>query len=410
MSGASGGAGGAVEARTSLWRAREMQALVGVTILGFASYCLTLASLPTYAVAGGAAESTAGVVTAVFLLVTIAVQLTVPALTARFGLTAVLVAGLVAIGAPSPFYVLDDGVAWISGLSAVRGAGFAVLTVLGATLAAQVAPADRRGESIGLYGLAIAVPNLICVPAGVALVLDGQVGWLSWLAASPLLGVPLVPRLVRSLGPQESAGPAGSQRAAVRAAVPPSVVLFVVTLAGGGLVTFLPLERPDGALATAALLVFGITGALTRWRAGLLADRFGGGRGLTVASLVVGAVGMVLTAAGLVAGTVWIVLGAALFGAGYGAAQNLTLLAAFSRAGAGGTTAASAMWNAAFDGGTAVGALVLGLVAAGIGLPWTFVVVAATLVAVVPVAAATAGQRGGEVSRARARRQRGGSG
>ncbi|UOY03493.1 hypothetical protein [Blastococcus sp. PRF04-17] len=36
----------------SLWRARGMQALIGVTVLGFASYCLTLASLPVYAVRG----------------------------------------------------------------------------------------------------------------------------------------------------------------------------------------------------------------------------------------------------------------------------------------------------------------------------------------------------------------------
>ena len=114
-------------ARSSLWRARGMQALVGVTILGFASYCLTLASLPAYAVAGGAAESTAGVVTAVLLLVTIAVQLTVPALTARFGTAAVLAAGLIAMGLPSPFYVLDDSILWISALGVVRGAGFAVL-------------------------------------------------------------------------------------------------------------------------------------------------------------------------------------------------------------------------------------------------------------------------------------------
>ena len=202
----SGVAGGAVEVRPSLWRSPGMRALVGVTVLGFASYCLTLASLPAYAVAGGADESTAGIVTAVFLLVTIAVQLSVPALTARFGLGPVLAAGLVAMGAPSPFYVLDDGVGWISALSAVRGAGFAVLTVLGASLAAQVAPRERRGESIGLYGLAIAVPNMVAVPAGVALVLDGHVGWLAWLAASPLLGALLVPRLVRSLGPPEDAG------------------------------------------------------------------------------------------------------------------------------------------------------------------------------------------------------------
>jgi predicted MFS family arabinose efflux permease len=367
-----------------------MQALVGVTVLGFASYCLTLASLPAYAVAGGAEESTAGVVTAVFLVVTIAVQATVPALTARFGLGPVLAAGLVAMGAPSPLYVLDDGVGWIAALSAVRGAGFAVLTVLGATLAAQVAPPGRRGESIGLYGLAIAVPNLIAVPAGVALVLDGHVGWLAWLSASPLLGLLLVPMLVRSLGPQDPAGPAGTGRAAARAALVPSVVLFVVTMAGGGLVTFLPIERPDGALATAALLLFGITGAVTRWRSGLLADRLGGSRLLLPVALGVSAVGLVVTALGLVAGSAWILVGAAVFGAGFGAGQNLTLLAAFARAGAGGTTAASAMWNASFDAGTATGALALGLVAGGIGLPWTYVLVAALLLASVPLASAAA--------------------
>jgi predicted MFS family arabinose efflux permease len=374
--------------QVALWRSRGLQALVGVTTLGFASFCLTLASLPTYAVAGGAAESTAGLVTAVFLLVTIAVQAVVPTLTTRFGMGPVLSGGLVAIGAPSPLYVLDDGVAWISALSAVRGAGFAVLTVLGATLAAQVAPPERRGESIGLYGLAIAVPNLIAVPAGVALVLAGQVGWLAWLAAAPLLGLLLVPLLLRSVGPSELAGPAGTGRAAVRAALLPSAVLFLVTMAGGGLVTFLPIERPEGSVATLALLLFGVTGALTRWRAGVVADRLQAGRPLLVASLAAGALGLVLCAVGLGAGAGWILVGAAVFGAGYGATQNLTLLAAFARAGAGGQTAASATWNASFDGGTALGALALGLVAAGIGLSWTFVVVAALLAAVVPVAVA----------------------
>jgi predicted MFS family arabinose efflux permease len=366
-----------------------MQALIGVTVLGFASYCLTLASLPVYAVAGGADASTAGVVTAVLLGVTIAVQASIPALTARFGEGRVFVAGLIAMGVPAPFYVLDDGLAWISALSAVRGAGFAVLTVLGATLAARVAPPERRGESIGLYGLAIAIPNLVAVPAGAALVLDGHVGWLSWLAASPVLGVFLVPLLVRSVAPQPGPGAAGSGRAAVLAALAPSVVLFVVTMAGGGLITFLPIERPDGVLATVALLVFGVTGAVTRWRAGMLADRVGT-RLLLPLALVLAAVGLLVTAVGLGSGAGWVLAGAALFGAGFGAAQNLTLVAAFARAGEAGTTTASAMWNASFDGGMATGALLLGFVAAGIGLDWTYVVVAALLVAVVPLASAAA--------------------
>jgi predicted MFS family arabinose efflux permease len=379
--------GSTVDREVSLWRSPAMRALVGVTVLGFASYCLTLASLPTYAVQGGARESTAGIVTAVLLVVTIAVQAVVPALTARFGQARVLVAGLVALGAPSPLYAVDDGLLWLSALSAVRGIGFAVLTVLGATLAAQVAPVERRGEAIGIYGLSIAVPNLIAVPAGVALVLDGHAGWLAWLAASPLLGLAFVPTLVRAMPPAETQGTAGAGRIAAMAALAPSVVLFVVTLAGGGLVTFLPIERPDGALATAALLLFGLTGAITRWRAGLLADRFGSRRLLPLA-LCLGAAGLVAVAAGLVAGDAWVLVGAAVFGAGFGAVQNLTLLAAFARAGEGGATAASARWNASFDAGTAAGALGLGIVAVGIGLPWTYVLVAALLVAALPVASA----------------------
>jgi predicted MFS family arabinose efflux permease len=138
-----------------------------------------------------------------------------------------------------------------------------------------------------------------------------------------------------------------------------------------------------------ALLLFGLTGAFTRWRAGMLADRLGGRRLLPLA-LVVSAAGMALTAAGLWAGPAWVLIGASVFGAGYGATQNLTLLAAFARAGEAGTTTASAMWNIAFDSGIATGALVLGFLAAGIGLDRTYVVVAVLLAAAAPLASAAA--------------------
>jgi predicted MFS family arabinose efflux permease len=171
----------------------------------------------------------------------------------------------------------------------------------------------------------------------------------------------------------------------VRAALAPSGVLLVVTLAGGGLVTFLPIERPDGVLATAALLVFGLTAALSRWRTGALADRTGT-RLLLPLTLLLSAGGMAVVALGLAAGAGWVLAGAAVFGAGYGAVQNLTLLAAFARAGEAGATTASAVWNASFDAGTAIGALVLGLAAAGVGLPWTYVLVAGALLLTLPLA------------------------
>ena len=94
---------------------------------------------------------------------------------------------------------------------------------------------------------------------------------------------------------------------------------------------------------------------------------------------------MVLLAVGLGTSDGVLLLGAAVMGAGYGATQNLTLLAAFARAGEQGTTSASAVWNAAFDSGTAAGAALLGLVAAGIGLPAAFVLTAALLALVLPL-------------------------
>jgi MFS family permease len=384
----SGVAQGTTGSRTSLWRLPAVRALAGATVLGFTSFTLTLASLPAYAVAGGAAADTAGLVTAVFLAVTVAGQSAVPALTARFGPGPVLAAGLVALGAPSPLYAVDDGLLWLSAVSAVRGLGFAVLTVLGATLAARVAPPERRGESIGLYGLAIAVPNLAFVPAGVALVLGGHAAWMAWLAAAPVLALPLVPGVVRGVRPEPRSG-TSSSRAAVRAALAPSGVLLVVTLAGGGLVTFLPIERPDGSVAAAALLVFGLSTAVCRWGAGVLADRFGA-RLLLPGTLTLGIGGMLLVALGLrtdgAGGVAAVLAGAAALGTAYGAVQNLTLVLALARAGEEQTATVSAVWNACYDSGTAIGALAVGAVAAQLGLPVTYVLVAVLLAGVLPLA------------------------
>ena len=163
--------------------------------------------------------------------------------------------------------------------------------------------------------------------------------------------------------------PAGSDLHAstwsvVLATLAPSAVLLVVTAAGGGLVTFLPLVRPHGVLATGALLVYGSAAALARWRAGVLADRIGA-KLLLPGALLVTAFGMLCVAAGLLGAPAgpngrlpWdtlLLAGALLFGAGYGGVQNLTLVIAFAKAGPVRQANASAVWNAAFDAGTAIG-------------------------------------------------------
>lgn len=380
--------------RPSLWRVPAIRQLVALTLLGFTSFFLTLASLPSWAVAGGTSPGSAGLVTAVMMTSTVIVQAAVPALVTRLGVARVLALGLVLLGAPAPFYLVSQELAWLLVISTVRGCGFAVLTVLGAAMAERVAPPSRHGEAIGIYGLAIAAPSLLAVPAGAALTLSGRFGWVAVLAAAPVLALPLVRMLARAGADHDGARAAitpGSPRAAIAAVASPSIVLLAVTLAGSGLVTFLPIERPNGSLASAALLVFGVTGAVSRWRVGVLADWFGS-RLLFPSSLCAAAAGLLGIASGLLSGAsapeaVLVLAGAAVFGAGYGAVLNLSLLVAFARAGRGNATTASAVWNASFDIGLGAGALAVGAVAsAGLGLPWTYTGCAVLLLLTVPLA------------------------
>jgi predicted MFS family arabinose efflux permease len=101
-------------------------------------------------------------------------------------------------------------------------------------------------------------------------------------------------------------------------------------------------------------------------------------------------VGLLLVAMGLrtvgAGGAAAVLVGSLTLGVSYGAVQNLTLVIAFARAGEGQAATVSAVWNACYDSGTALGALVVGLVAAQAGLPLTYVLTAVLLALALPLA------------------------
>jgi MFS family permease len=369
-------------------RARSFLLLTALAFTGFAS---TLAALPQQAVEQGASLASAGLVTTVMLSATVAAQLLVPAAMSRLGTGPTLAVGLVLLGAPPLLLLLTPDLPLLLTMNAVRGVGFAVVTVVGSALTATLAPAGRHGEMVGLHGLAIAVPNLAVVPGAVWLAQTVGLWPVVLLAAAPVLAVPLVARLTEphAAAAREisAADPRGARRAVVVAALGPTAVLTVVTLAGGALLTYLPIERPAGAVAAAGLLLFGLTGALARWRVGPLADRLGL-RLLLPGAVTAAAAGMAAFATGLTVGHDLLLLaGAAVFGVGYGAVQNVTLVLAFARAGADGVPVASVVWNAGFDVGTGLGPVVIGMLAVvGASVPVSLCATAVLIVLALPVA------------------------
>lgn len=380
-----------------------MPALLALTSAGFAGFAALMPIAPLWAVHGGADEAGAGLVNGVLLAATVATQPFVPRLLRRFGTGRVLAAGLVLLGLPSPFHLVSDGLGWILLLAVFRGAGFGILTVTGSVAVARLVRPARRGAAIGAYGAAIAVPQLLLMPAGPWLA--ATVGpWLVFLLGTlPLLGIGAAPRLAtalraraveaRTADPAHSAEAASSQSArrryVLRGLAPPMVLLLAVTLAAGALITFVPQMSTSPAAATLGLTILTASAAVTRWRLGALADRFGPRRFMWPLVLL-SAVGMVVTAAAVrdasATDVVLLPVGMVLVGTAYGGLQNLTLLVSFAAVTSREYGTASAVWNIGFDAGTALGSVSVGLLAAGVSFPFALLAAAGVSLLTLPLA------------------------
>jgi predicted MFS family arabinose efflux permease len=375
-----------------------MAPLVGMTCAGFSGYAVLLTVAPLWVVEGGATTAGSGLVNGVLLLFTVLTQLLVPRALRRFGWGPVLAVGLALLGAPGLFLSLSDGLGAVLGISAVRGVGFGVLTVTGSAAVAALVSARRRGEAIGAYGLAVAAPNLVLLPAG-PWIAESIGYWAAFvLSALPLAGIPAALRLASvlrlsapDLHPAAAASPdpEDPEAAVYRRLLRPMLLLLVVTLAGGAVITFTPqmVDRPS--VAAGGLLLMGLSAALGRWRVGAFADRHGAQRFLVPLVPLTG-VGMALVSWS-VASSDGVRVGAflvamLLIGLCYGGLQNLTLLISFAAVSRRHHNLASAVWNVGFDAGTALGSVAVGVVAERTSFATALLCAGALAVATLPLA------------------------
>jgi predicted MFS family arabinose efflux permease len=355
-----------------------------LTLVAFAAlfgFQLLLSVVPLYADEAGGGSSGAGLATAAFMLSTVLTQIQMPRILGRYGYRRTLAAGLLFLGVPALFYAYAQMLVPILAVTLLRGVGFGIITVVFAALVVELAPPGRRGEALGLLGVAITLPNIFCNALGLWLV--GQFGYgVVFLlgGAAPLLGLGMVVG-IRSTAPsgkgEEEEG-AGFFAGLGRAPLLRIFLLFAATTMGGGVVlTFLPLAVPGSGVfsAASALLVVGITSTASRWWAGRFGDRRDP-RLLLAPGLIACASGMVC----LELGGVILLIGAILFGTGFGLLQNATLILMMERVSKSEYGLGSTLWNAAFDAGTGIGAFSFGFVISAVGFSWSFFI-CSTLVA-----------------------------
>ncbi|MBO1752663.1 MFS transporter [Actinotalea sp. BY-33] len=412
---------------------RDYLLLLAAVFGALSNYAPLLSVVPLWAAQGGAGGGAVGAVTGVMMGATVVTQLAMRPLLRALSLRRMVAVGALVMGLATPAYLLSTAIGPVLAVSALRGAGFALVVVAGAALVSELVADTHLSRGTGFFGLAAGLPNVAMLPLGV--LVAQQVGFLPVVVGTTLLALVAVP-LALGLSTDE---PRGRQVRAVDLSSPPSphpatpapadpapadpapadpseattaptltvhpplgplvapAVVFLATALGlGAALTFLPLAVPVAGTASVALLVLSVAMIVGRVGAGALGDGRGpgalllpgvllSGGGMLGVALAAGAAGSPWTASPTVT-VLLAVVGAGLFGLGFGAVQNDSLVVILRRSGRGGHGTASTVWNIAYDGGTGLGAVIVGAVLVGTGYGWAFGATAVGILLVAPVA------------------------
>jgi len=341
-------------------------------------FYLPLAAVPMYAAAAGS-ETAGGLANGVLLVATVAGELATPRFVARVGYRWALSIGLVLLGAPALVLLATSSFTAVFAVNAVRGVGFAITVTAGGALTAALIPDGRRGEGLALVGLVGGVPSLLALPFGAWAATHWGFGPVFVLtAAAPLLAVVTIPWLPRREATStEHHGVVSSLRRG--ALMRPATIFAASAAAAGVVVTYLPLALARNAawVAPLALLLQPAAATVGRWVAGRLGDRGGQSR-LLLPGLALSITGVVAMA--VIGSDTLVLAGAATFGAGFGVLQNASLSLMYARVPASGFSAVSAIWNAGYDLGMAVGAAGVALLVTTVGFTPAFIVTGLAMV------------------------------
>ena len=352
--------------------------LLTVTFLALTNYAALLSVVPLWAAHGGAGSAAMGGTTGVMMAGTVMAQLAMPWLFRVLDLRTMVIVGAALLGLPTPFYLLSTGLPAILGLSAARGAGFALVVVAGGTLVAELAETGRLARSAALYGTSAALPNVAALPGGVWVAQTWGFDITFWFAGAAALAGVLI---AFGLPGHRHGHFALRSLAAGRQIVRPIGIFLLTAAAFGAATTFVPVAGPGARDVALALLIASVALVAARLAAGWVGDRAGTGRLLLPAGLTC-AVGAAVIALSLSGGPGFLT-GAFLLGAGFGVTQNDSFVSVMRALGAGHQGAASTLWNIAYDGGLGAGAFVLGLVIARAGYAGAFLGLAAAIAVVV---------------------------
>jgi MFS family permease len=357
-----------------------------VTMLGLLAVGATLPVLPRY-VKGpiGSTDLAVGVVSGAFAATGLAFRPLAGRLADARGRRLTVIAGALVSAVAGLLYFVPAGVAGLIVARLFLGAGEGMVFTAGSAWVVDLAPAERRGRLIGLYGLAIWSGLSLGPPIG-ELILHASSFELVWAfaAGAPLVGALVAARIPETFRPRAGGGARGPWIA--REAVRPGLALALGVVGFAAVAAFLVLHLEERGIGHGAevFTAFAATVVVVRLAGGDLPDRVGPVPCAIGAGLVEAAG---LATIGLAGSPAVAIAGAVIMGGAYSTLYPALALIVLERVPEERRGSALGTFTACFDLGVGLGSPLVGAVVALAGYSSAFLVGAACALGAAAVAA-----------------------
>lgn len=349
--------------KEKIWT-RDFVAICFANFFVFLGFQMTLPTLPIFVKEIGGSDQMIGIVVGIFTFSALAFRPYAGHALESKGRGFVYMVGIAMFTIAVSFYGFTSAIIVLLILRILHGAGFGMASTASGTIASDLIPPSRLGEGMGYFGLSGNLALALGPALGLALV--GHISFISLFLLCGALGVTsfLLASRVRFKKVEASPHKTTTVKFDIfeKAALPPAILLFFITVTFGGIASFLPLLTAEKGIPGIEIyfIVYAIFLMVSRTFSGQIYDRKGHLYVFPPGTILV-FIAMILLS--WLPNTMTLMIAAAFYGTGFGMVQPALQAWAVSSASANRKGMANATFFSFFDLGVGIGAMTFGYIA-----------------------------------------------